>query len=228
MLGGVWINCEDESVAFMAKGDTLYYPDSGVLPAHFSIYGDTICIDGTSQQKYFIEKLTPNLFVFRNANSELVKFVKTDDRSALSDFEKSSEPVQEVNQQLLKRDTIVGSGSMKYHCYTQINPTTYKVVKDDINDEGVGIGKVFYDNVINITVYSDGRRLYSHDFWKREFSKFVPEATMRQSILSDIVYKSCTAEKVTLQAQLRIPGSASSYVVDIAISQDGKMSMSQP
>lgn len=228
MLNGVWLDGDDESVVFMAKHDTLFYPDGNVLPVPYRICGDTLYMDGKQKSKYVIEKLTPSLFVFINQNQERVKLVKSDDVSAMESFNKPAEPIEEINQQLLKRDTVVVAGDTRYHCYMQVNPTTFRVVKNDLNDEGVGVGRAFYDNIVNVTVYIGNRRLYSHDFNKRAFVKFIPEEIVSQTILSDVVYKSCSSDGVTFQAQLRIPESASSYIVNINISHDGKMLMSQP
>lgn len=228
LLDGIWIDDEDESVAFMAKVDTLYYPGENILPVHFRIYKDTLFLDGTYTVKYLIEKLTSNLFIFRNQNGEQVKLVKTNDRTYLEAFKKPQKRTNEVNQQLLKRDTIVHFGDTRYHCYMQINPTTYKVVKNDINEEGVGVGKVYYDNIVNVNVYIGSKRLFSRDFRKQDFINFVPKEIMRQSILSEIAYKNCSQNGVVFQAQLRIPESASSYIVNISISSEGKMLMSQP
>lgn len=228
LLSGIWIDDENESLAFMAKKDTLYYPDASVLPAHYRIYNDTIYIDGAVKFKYVVDRLTSNLFIFINQNGEKIRLVKTNDPSYKYYFIRKPKVYEDVNQQLLKRDTVVNWNDTRYHCYIQINPTTYRVVKNDINDEGVGVGKIYYDNFINVTVYVGANRLYSHDFKKQEFSKFVPTEIMRQSILSDITYNKCTANGVAFQAQLRIPESASSYIVNIFISTGGKMNMTQP
>lgn len=229
MLNGVWLDDDDESVVFMAKHDTLFYPDANTLPVAYRICGDTLYLEGKHNSKYFIEKLTPHLFVFKNQNQERVKLVKSDDKSVMEAFDSASDAgPTEINQQLLKRDTVVMSGETRYHCYVQVNPTTYRVVKNDINEEGVGVGRAFFDNIINVTVYEGSRRVYSHDFTKREFAKFVPEEIVGQCILSDVVYVSCSQENVTFQAQLRIPESPSSYIVNINISQKGKMQMVQP
>lgn len=229
MLNGVWVDSDDESVVFMVKHDTLFYPDASALPVPYRVCGDTLYLDGKHKSKYYIEKLTSHLFIFKNQNQERVKLVKSDDQMAMTSFNNESETdVAEINQQLLKRDTVAISGETRYHCYVQVNPTTYRVVKNDINDEGVGVGRAFYDNIVNVTVYEGSRRVYSHDFTKREFAKFVPEEIVGQCILSDIVYVSCSHENVTFQAQLRIPESPSSYIVNINISQKGKMHMMQP
>ncbi len=229
MLDGVWLDGDDESVVFMVRHDTLFYPDANALPVPYRIYGDTLYLEGKHKSKYFIEKLTQHLFVFKNQNQERVKLVKSDDKSAMQAFDSVSDAsMAEINQQLLKRDTVVLAGDQRYHCYMQVNPTTYRVVKNDINEEGVGVGRAFYDNIVNVTVYEGSRRVYSHDFTKREFAKFVPTEIMGQCILSDVIYLSCSHECVVFQSQLRIPESPSSYIVNINISRNGKMQMMQP
>lgn len=228
MLQGIWINADDETVALKVKNDTLYYTDAGIEPVHYRIYGDTIYIDGVTPTKYFVEKLTANIFRFRNRSGELVKLMKSDDSSLEMDFVEKQEPIVAVNQQLLKRDTIVNADNMRYHCYMQVNPTSFKVIKGGLNNEGIGVDKVYYDNIVNIAVYTGKTRLFSRDFKKHDFQNFVPREILPQCILSDILYDCCDASGVTFQAQLRIPESASSYVTYIVISPKGEMKMLQP
>ena len=87
MLAGVWINSDDESVVFKAVNDTLYYPDSEILPVHYRIYGDSIYIDGDIPMSYFIEKFTSNLFKFRNQNHETITLLKSDNPDLEQSFE---------------------------------------------------------------------------------------------------------------------------------------------
>ncbi len=156
MLEGVWINDEDGTAAFRAAGDTIYYPDRTVMPVHFRIYKDTIYLDGNGVTKYAIEKFTPHVLCFRNRNNETVKLVKS--AEALSDDEfyggRDDYSGEEINQQLQKRDTVVVAGERRYHCYVQVNPTTFKVLKNGVNDEGMDVGKIYYDNIVNLTVYT--------------------------------------------------------------------------
>ena len=51
---------------------------------------------------------------------------------------------------------------------------------------------------------------------------------MRQSILSDVVYDRCDNSGIVFHALLRVPESASGYLVFITISPEGKMTLSQP
>lgn len=231
MLGGVWMNEDDESVAFKAVGDTLYYPDAAILPVKFRIYGDTIYLDGASPMKYFIEKFTTHIFQFRNQNGESVKLVKSDDPDADKAFEATEEEAtfeDDIIQQLVKRDTIVAAGESRYHCYVQVNPTTYKVLKTDYNNEGVGVSKMYFDNIINLAVYRGADKVFSSDFHKQDFQKYVPAEVMKQSILSDIAYDHADESGVVFRASLRIPESASGYLVYITISPNGKCKFSQP
>lgn len=231
MLSGIWINEDDESVAFKAVGDTLYYPDAAILPVHFRIFGDTIYLDGASSMKYFIEKFSPHVFQFRNQNGETVRLVKSTEADAENEFEETEQEAEfeeDIIQQLVKRDTVVTVGNSRYHCYVQVNPTTYKVLKTDYNNEGVGVSKVYYDNIINLAVYQGAGKLFSSDFHKQDFKKYVPEAVMKQSILSDIAYDHCDETGVVFRASLRIPEGASGYIVYITISPNGKCQFSQP
>ncbi len=226
MLGGVWQNIEDDSYVFRVVGDTIYYPDRRLIPVHFRIWKDTIFLDGQQVTKYIIEKFTPNVIHFRNRAGEIVKLHKAQQPVSDADFYADEEPFPEVNQELLKSDTVVVGGDKRYHCYVQVNPTSYKVLKNNLNNEGMNVGKIYYDNFINVAVYVGSARLYFHDFKKQEFARFVPEEIMPLCILSDIVFKSCDPSGLTFEAQLRVPESASSYVADIHISPEGAMHLS--
>lgn len=229
MLAGVWLDSEDESVVFKAAGDTLYYKESNSVPAHFRIYGDTLYVDGASPMKYFIEKFTPNVLNFRTASGEEVRLVKSEDPSVFDEFKSDDLMFEdEINQKLVKRDTVVMNGDKRYHCYMQVNPTTYKVYKTDYNADGVGIGKVFYDNIVNVAVFDGANRVFSSDFSKKDFSKFVPAEVLKQSILSDITYSHCDEHGVVFEAILRVPESAAGYLVNVTISPNGRRILSQP
>ena len=66
MLQGIWVDEDEQDVAFKAKGDTIYYPDSTSQPVYFQIFDDTLVLHGANEAKYPIVKQTRHLFVFRN------------------------------------------------------------------------------------------------------------------------------------------------------------------
>ena len=138
MLQGIWVDEDEQDVAFKAQGDSIFYPDSTSMPVRFQIIADTLVLHGASDVKYPILKQTRHLFVFRNQNGDEIRLVLSDDADDANFF--SDKHPQPLNQgKLIKRDTIVSFQNKSYHCYIQINPTTYKVIKSSWNDEGVEV-----------------------------------------------------------------------------------------
>ena len=225
MLQGIWVDEDGQDVAFKAQGDSIFYPDSTSQPVRFQIFGDTLVLHSASDVKYPILKQTKNLFIFRNQNGDEVKLVLSEEAND-ADFFLSKRP-QALNQGvLIKRDTVVKFQDKPYHCYIQVNPTTYKVIKSSWNDEGVEVDNVYYDNIINLNVYSGARRLFHSDIKKQQFSSVVPADFLNQSVFSDLILKSVDAEGIHFQASLVMPDETmSSFQVMVTISYNGNMSM---
>lgn len=225
LLQGVWINEEEEDVAFKAKGDSIFYPDTTSQPVRFSIVLDTLVLQGGNTVKYPIVKQSEHLFVFKNQNGETVRLVKSDNPADNALF--THERPKALNQnRLIKRDTVLVYADDRYHSYVQVNPTTYKVIKPVYNDEGVEVDNVYYDNIIHISLYKGNRSVYSHDFRKKEFAEVVPAQYLEQAIFSDMELSHIGSDGVTYRAILAIPDGTSSYVVMVNVSFDGRMTMS--
>lgn len=225
MLQGIWVDEDQQDVAFKAKGDTIFYPDSTSQPVYFQIIGDTLVLHGANDVKYPILKQTRHLFIFRNQNGDEVKCALSDDPDDASFF--TDRRPQALNQgKLIKRDTVVTFNNERYHCYVQVNPTTYKVVKPSYNDEGVEVDNVYYDNIINLNVFHGAQRIYACDFRKQQFKGIAPDDFLKQSILSDLTFKSCDAQGIHYIASLVMPDdSMSSYLIEVTVSYDGHMKM---
>ena len=224
MLQGIWINEDGEDVVFKVKGDTIYYPDTTSLPTYFQIVEDSLILQGASENKYHIQKQTENLFIFENQAGEQITLTKSNDTSDNYYFSLRKTPV--LNQcQLIKRDSIVNNGDIPWHYYIQVNPTTYKVIKTMYNDEGVGIDNIYYDNIIHLSVYIRGKRIYSSNFSKHDLKGLVPAQYLSQSILSDIEFYKSTPSHILFIAYLRIPDTSTSYQINIIITSNGKRKM---
>lgn len=222
MLQGVWFNADDEEPAMRVHGDTIFFPDSTSMPVGFQIYGDTLVLRGVNDVHYAIVRQSGHIFEFRNQNGDIVKLVKSDEEKAELQFENSVP--QPINQnRLIKRDTVLMVKGNRYHCYIQVNPTTYKVIKTTYNDDGVSVGNVYYDNIINLAVFQGTRRVFSSDFHKTDFSRHVPADVLKESILSDMVFNKVDADGIHYDALICIPDSPSSYVVDVLIDFEGKV-----
>lgn len=225
LLQGIWLDGDDEDdVAFRVKGDTIYYPDSTSQPVYFYIVGDTLVMKGANTSKYPIVHQAAHIFQFKVQNGDIVKLVKTDDQSYLQQFS-HEQPVTLNQNTLVKRDTVVNAGNEKLHLYVQVNPTTFKVYKSSYNDDGVEVDNVYHDNIVNVNIYQGSRKIFGRDFRKEDFKGQVPHEFLKQSILSDIVFRKVDAEGVHYKVVLAMPDSSMSYQVEIIISLKGKMTI---
>lgn len=225
MLQGIWVDDDAQTVAFKAKGDTIFYPDSTSQPVAFQIFGDTLVLHGTHDVKYAIVRQAKHLFIFRNQNGDEVRLIRSensDDALAFS-FKR---PLALNQNQLIKRDTVVLWNSERYHCYTQVNPTSFKVVKPSYNDEGVEVDNVYHDNIVNLHIYHGAQKIFSQDFHKQQFASKVPKDIISQLILSDIALKSVDSKGFHYVVSLGIPDSMTSYQIQLTISFDGKLHLS--
>lgn len=224
LLQGIWIDSDNDNVVFKIKGDTIYYPDSLSQPIRFAVYGDTLELQSSAGSKYAIVKQSAHIFEFKNSNGDLMKLVKDTDPGYAAQFEHKV-PVAINQKRTIKKDSVVTCNGEPYHSYVQVNPTTYKVLKTSYNDDGLEVESVYFDNTIHVGIYKQGVKVFSKDFYKKDFSRYVPKDFLRQSVLSDIMLVSGDATGLHYQAQLAIPDSYLSYVVVINISTSGKITM---
>ena len=219
-LQGIWLDDETEDVVFKVKGDTIYFPDSTSVPVYFRIENDSLVFAGENVLKYKIVKQTAHIFEFVNQNGEDIKLVKTSDSSYARLF--SKRPPVSINQnKLLKNDTVVFYGEDKYHCYVQVNPTSYKVVNTTVNDDGVEVGNIYYDNIIHLAIFKGAAKVFSGDLRKADFSKEVPSRFLQQAVLSDLTFISADKEGIHYFAVLATPNSSISYMVEVVIGFNG-------
>lgn len=224
LLQGIWVDSDDDNVVFKIKGDTIYYPDSLSQPIKFAVYGDTLEMQSAANSKYAIIKQSAHLFEFKNPNGDIMKLYKGTDSTYELQFERKK-PMSVNQNKTIKTDSVVTCGQEKYHSYIQVNPTTFKTFKTSYNDDGLEIENVYFDNTIHIGVYKQGVKTFSKDFYKKDFSEFVPADFLRQSVLSNIILSGTDSNCLYYQAQLAIPDSYLSYIVNIKITTNGKMSM---
>ena len=222
MLQGIWIDAETEDVSLSVRGDTIFYSDSTSMPAYFKIVGDSLVF--ATGTKYAIVKQTENLFWFKNQNGDLVKLEKSNNPEDAEEFIHDTPPVLTYTHQV-KRDSVVMYGSERYHWYVAINPTKYKVVKRAYNDDGVEVENVYYDNIMHISVYQGAQCLFSSDFRKQQYSRYVPASFLKEAVLGNMEYDHADADGLHFRATLCIPDGASCYLVDTTISYKGQMSM---
>lgn len=221
LLQGLWIEEGSETAMFQMRGDTVYYADSTSAPAYFKVVGDTLYIgEGNS---FYVEKQTEHVLWFRTFDGETLHLVKGNTADAAKVIP-SKQQILDLKE-VLKRDTIVFYGGRKYHIYIAINPTRYKVVRQTVNDDGIAVDDVYYDNIINLNIFKDGQKLFSRDFRKQNYASKVPAAILEQSILNSMEFGKVDANGFHLNVSVCIPDEASCYMIDQIVSFDGKTSI---
>ena len=224
LMQGLWVEKSSGDVFFRMEGDTVYYPDSLVQPAAFRVVDDTLYIG--SRSGYHIEKQAEHVLWIRNQNGEILKLEKTtadqlDDPSQdIAPRQSTLPPLTEV----LKRDTVVMLGGQRFHCYIAINPTRYKVVRPVINDDGMQVDEVYYDNIVHISIFQGERQLFSRDFRKQHYQRHVPRGFLEQSILNNMEFAGADEQGFRFNAMLCQPDAVSCYMVENLISRDGHLS----
>ena len=148
-----------------------------------------------------------------------MKLNKDDD--LMDDFQHEQTKIMSLTS-VLKRDTVVFWNNERYHLYIAINPTKYKVTRHALNEDGLDVENVYYDNIIHLSIFQGDRQLFSKDFRKQQFHKRVPEQILGQSVLNDLQYDKTHAKGFHLNASICVPGDASCYLVENVISFDGK------
>jgi len=222
LLQGVWMEEGGELPVFQMKGDTVFYADSTSMPARFRVVGDTLYIGSTN--RYFIEKHTEHLLWFRNQNGELMKFEKSDDEDMKEEIAQQKAQILTLTE-VLKRDTVVFFDNQRYHLYIAINPTKYKVSRPTINEDGMEVENVYYDNIIHLSIFQGSTQLFSRDFRKQQYAEKVPAQILQQSVLNNMEFSKVDADGFHLNVSVCVPDDASCYLIDQMVSFSGKSSI---
>lgn len=219
LLQGVWVDDDTEDVVFKMQGDSVFYADSTSVPSYFKVVGDTLYIGSTA--RYCIEKHTEHVLWFRGPDGELMKLNKDDELK--DDFRREETKILSLTS-VLKRDTVVFWNNERYHLYIAINPTKYKVTRHALNEDGLDVENVYYDNIIHLSIFQGATQLFSRDFRKQFFERHVPKNILPQTVLNDMQYAKTDAKGFHFNTSLCIPDGASCYLVEVIVGRDGKTS----
>jgi len=224
-LQGTWETEIEGDVMFTMKGDTLYYNDSISAPVAFYVLHDTLVIRNHKEVRYAIKRLNATQFRFVNADGDDIELVKSSQHQALSQGEHKGAISLNQNRKI-KKDTIVFYKDHRYHAYTQVNPTSYKVYRTSTNDNGMTIESIYYDNFVYIALYDGQHKVYGANIKKQDFAKLVPQSYLEQAVLSEIKIQGASANGVRFVAIISIPDSYTNYRVNIDITPSGKRNLS--
>lgn len=213
---GVWADELTGRVLFRISGDSICYPHNNGLAVSISVDGDTLKVGDKVFDKYIVESRTENTLMLVDTYGEqlsLVRSVNPDDSLLFSRQPKS--PL--VYGQLIKRDTILHYNNVRYRVYTTINPSKYKVYNTSVNEDGLKVQNVYYDNIINIAIFSGAQRLYSCNFYKKMFSGKLPGEIFEHTIFGDMVFKGVSDKGFSFDAVIGVPDEVGAYVIDTVV-----------
>ncbi len=222
MLQGVWLDSVTEEPVFKAEGDTIFFADATSQPAYFRIVGDSLELGANT---YYITMQKEHNFHFRNPGGDEVQLVKRDETDdEQPDFKEQAPQIISTNE-AVNLDSVVMYGGQRYHWYITVNPTRYRVMRTTYTPDGVAVEKVYYDNIIHVSLFHNNRRLFTRDFNKQAYATDVPEDFLQQSILGNIAFDKVDAQGFHFDATVCIPDGESCYMIETLISFDGQLSM---
>lgn len=221
MLQGVWLDSETEELMMKAEGDSIFFADGTSQPAFFRIVGDSIEL-GTNT--YHILKQTEHNFWFENHAGDKIQLVKRDSTdNTLPDF--VSEKPRVINTtEVINMDSVVNYGGQRYHWYITVNPTRNRVLRTTYTPDGVAVEKVYYDNIIHVSLFKLNQRLFTRDFNKKAYSADVPAEFLEQSVLGNIRFSHVDARGFHFYATVCLPDGEQCYMIETLIGFDGQLS----
>lgn len=224
MLQGIWADDGNENAVFMAKGDSIFFPDSSSQPVKFWIYGDSLYMKGANTSHYLITQQAPHILKFINDMGDEVRLDK-DESGALAGQFNVSRPYAMNIFRAMDSDTLFMADGSRWQVRVNIEPTSDRIIKSDYNDVGIEVDNLYLDNKARVTMLFDGVEVYSHEFRKSEFERFLPKDLFAKSTLRDIEVDHADASSVYFNVTVGIPDATSSYVIDMRIHRDGKVGM---
>lgn len=182
-LQGIWLDDNTEAPLFKIQGDSIYYASQINAPMPFSVHNDTITVYSAQPIHYFIEECLSYSLRYRTSVGETVSLHKAE--SDTLSFG-TVVPVKVVENEVFEKDSVIFHGGERYRGYAYINPTKKRVTLVSINEEGLPVENIYYDNIIHICVYKGKERLFSKDINKEMFARVVPADFLNNAILSDM------------------------------------------
>ena len=221
MMQGIWTNGESSDPAMLAKGDSIFYPDSASMPVRFWIYQDTLYLQGQHINGYKITKQAPHLLKFLNQNGDEVRLVKSGDKTLLTFFNYHVYAMKTFDEQ--SQDTIVRTDLGYFQSKVHVETTSDQVIKSTYNDDGVEVDNMYLDNVALVNLLNHDKLVFSHNFRKQEFQSLISKDFLGKSILRKLYFTHADDKALYYDVIIGIPDASTSYVIELRITPDGKI-----
>lgn len=216
---GIWMDENSNQILFQVKGDSVFYAENELLPLYFQIRGDSLVMQGTVTNKYKIEKQTEYSFSFFSSSGDYISLRKSELDEELATITLSRLPVYREKTQ---KDLVLNYQGKRYRGYSYINPSSRKVIRSEITEEGLDVERIYYDNIIHICVYDGKKRLLGKDITKQLFEGLIPDDFLASAILSDMDFVAVDSKGFRYSALICEPEEVTCYQIGISISFEGE------
>lgn len=219
-LQGVWLDRNTESPVLEIDGDSLFYASKSDVRMPYLVVDDTLFVKGIRTSAYLILEQSDHTLEIRTPMGDEMSLYKDEHGGIIIDQPEMTEvkPVSKV----VKKDSVIVVGKNRYRAYITINPTTFKVVRPGVTEDGFSIDNVYYDNIIHICVYEGKVQLCGKDIKRSMFEGVVPAEFLSVSILQDMFFCGKDKENFLFQAILRVPDGPC-YYVHVFIDKNNKV-----
>ena len=221
LLQGIWLY-EDGETAFMANGDSIFFPDTTSLPVQFWIANDSIYLKGNHVCHSKITAQAAHLFKIANPSGDEIKVTKTSNNALRADF-LQARPYALNTFRTFDSDTVVSNDMGFFDTRIHVETTSDQVIRSSYNGQGIEVDNMYLDNVARITTYNHGKLVYSHDFRKAEFSELVPADFLEKCILRGITFSHAAGDALYYDVSIGIPDASTTYVIALRINSKGKV-----
>lgn len=223
LFQGIWLEEGTDYPILQVKGDSIYYYDTNSLPVAFKIIQDSLYLMAGDTSRYHIDRQSEHTFWFHAQADDVVKLYKSDEESNTVWNNLSANAASKPLEKSISTDSVVEFKGVRYRAYTYIHPTRKKVLRSMVNDEGMQIEQVYYDNVMHICVYEGKRCLYDSDIKKQDFGHLFSKEQIEGSILADMVFLGVNKDGFHYQTVLTVPESYVGHLIDLYVSTEGKL-----
>ena len=202
-LQGVWFDRNSESPVLRIEGDSICYASKSDVRMSYKLVSDTLFVIGLNTAAYPVLHRTEHSLQFKTPIGDVMSLYKNENINLII----PEQPVEEAPDLSVKKekDSIISYCNTRYRGYTYINPTTIKVVRQGMSEDGFSIDNVYYDNIIHICVFQGKARLCGKDIKKQHFEGVVPSEFLQISILENMDFIDVTEDGFVYRATLCVP-----------------------
>lgn len=225
LLQGIWIDDNTGLPTLKIKEDSLFLASQSQTAYRFGISDDTLVTYGADQIEYQIDSIDSHVFHFYTQVGDLMSLHKADNDTIAFGYQQDEEK-QDTIREVVEKDSVFVYQGVRYRGYVFINPSTKKVIRPMMTEEGMIVDNIYYDNIIHICVYQGKEELYAQNISKEMFAGIFPDAFLQTVILSDMDFVGIDSDGYHYRASLCVPDDISCYYIDLNISYDGKLTCS--